>query len=728
MTLIDRAKSGFYSGLIAVAGLVALGALIQSPPVAWGAVTDSPVPGGVEEAVRLEPVVVSASRVEQRLRDVPANVTVITREDIEQSPARTVDDLLRQIPGFSLFRRSSSLVTHPTTQGVSLRGIGPSGVSRTLVLLDGIPLNDPFGGWVYWNKVPLESVERIEVARGGGSGVWGNYALGGVINIITRRPEARVAQAKLDLGTRDTVDADLLVSHVTGPWGVSLEGNFFRTDGYKIVKKDQRGAIDVNADSSHKTFNGRVEYTPSLTSSLFLAGSFFHEDRGNGTPDQNNSTETGYIAAGGQLKTADGSDWQLAVFSHLQTFDSTFTSASPNRNLETPALNQFDVPSTDVGANLQWSKQIHQAHLLTAGTDLRWIDGETNEDATFSQTLGAFTRRRKAGGEQVLAGAYLQDIITLAPGLQVTIAGRLDSWQSFDASRVEKNKQTGAITRNNPFDDRHELAFSPKVALLYHATDQLSLRSSFYKGFRAPTINELFRPFRVRNDITEANPDLNPERLIGGEVGADYAIMSNLFGRLTAFWNEVKDPVVNVTKGINNGSTSINIAPCGFVPAGGVCRQRDNLDRTRIRGIEAELEYRPFLRWTFTGSYLYNHTDILSAPNQPDLEGKRIAQVPRHQLALKASYINPALVNVSIQGRFVGDQFEDDLNTLKLGDFFVVDLMFWRPIPVPKFSAGEIFLAVENLFDRTYEAGKTADGIVTTGMPLLVHGGLKVRF
>src|SRR5574337_1955578 len=549
MTLISRAKSGSYSVIIAAAGLVALGALIRQSPVAWGADPDSPLPGRVEEAVRLEPVVVSASRVEQRLRDVPANVTVITREDIEQSPARTVDDLLRQVPGFSLFRRSSSMVTHPTAQGVSLRGIGPSGVSRTLVLLDGVPLNDPFGGWVYWSKVPLESVERIEVTRGGGSGVYGNYAMGGVINIITRRPEARVAQAKLDLGTLNTVDADLLASHVTGPWGVSLEGNFFRTDGYKVVREDQRGKIDIDVESEHETFNGRVEYTSSMASSVFLAGSFFHEDRGNGTPLQNNSTETGFVATGGRLKTADGSDWQLTLFSHLQTFDSTFSSAAPDRNSEIPSLNQFDVPSTDAGANLQWSKRIFQFHLLTAGTDLRWIDGETNEDFTFSQTLGDFTRRRKAGGEQFLAGAYLQDIFTPAPGWQVTIAGRFDSWQSFNASRVERDKQTGAITRNNQFDNRDEFAFSPKVALLYHATDQLSLRSSFYKGFRAPTINELFRPVRVRNDITEANPDLDPERLIGGEVGFDYAIVSNLLGRLTAFWNEVKDPIVNVTKG-----------------------------------------------------------------------------------------------------------------------------------------------------------------------------------
>jgi outer membrane receptor protein involved in Fe transport len=323
-----------------------------------------------------------------------------------------------------------------------------------------------------------------------------------------------------------------------------------------------------------------------------------------------------------------------------------------------------------------------------------------------------------------LVGVYAQDIFTLIPRLQVTIAGRLDYWRSFDASRLETNLQTGAVIRNTPFPDRDEVAFSPKVALLYHATDQLSLRGSVYQGFRAPTINELFRPFRVRNDITEANENLKPERLIGGEVGMDYTIAKNLLGRLTAFWNEVEDPVANVTKGTGPGT----VAPCGFVPAGGVCRQRQNLGRTQIRGVEAELEYRPFVPWTLSGSYLFNDTEVLSAPNQPALEGKRIAQVPEHQFTLKLTYTNPALLNFYIQGRYVGDQFEDDLNSLKLGDFFVVDLMLWRPIPIPKVSAGEVFLGVENLFDRTYEAGKTTDGIVTIGAPLLVHGGIRVRF
>jgi outer membrane receptor protein involved in Fe transport len=208
----------------------------------------------------------------------------------------------------------------------------------------------------------------------------------------------------------------------------------------------------------------------------------------------------------------------------------------------------------------------------------------------------------------------------------------------------------------------------------------------------------------------------------------DYAMMRNLLGRLTAFWNEVKDPVVNVTTGTNTGSSTINIAPCGPVPAGGVCRQRQNLDRTRIRGIEAELEYRPYLRWALSGSYLYNHTEVVSAPTQPALEGKRIAQVPRHQFTLKLGYTNPTLINFYVQGRFVGNQFEDDINSLKLSDYFVMDLMLWRPIPVPKLSAGEIFLGVENLFNRTYDVGKTADGVVTIGAPVLVHGGVRVRF
>ncbi len=725
-----RVGFGSRSSLIAAAGLLGFIALIQPLRVARGA-DDVPPGGGTDaEPVRLEAVVVSATRIEQRLEDAAASVTVLTREDIDQSAARTVDDLLRQIPGFSLFRRSSSLVAHPTTQGASLRGIGPSGASRALVLLDGIPLADPFGGWVNWSQVSLESIERIEVVRGGGSAVYGSSALGGVIHLVSRRPEARSARAVIDVGTHGTYNADLLLSHATERWGVSAGGSAFRTGGYGIVRPDQRGAIDIDADSEHVVAGGRVEYAPSPDSSLFLSGSFFGEDRGNGTPLQQNATDAGQLSAGGRLRTPGGSDWQLTLFSHLQGFESTFSSPASNRNTETPALDQYDVPSADAGLTLQWSRQLHEEHLLTAGLDHRWIDGETNED--FRWVSGRFTRRRKAGGEQHLTGLYVEDIFTPAPQWQIVAGARIDAWLGSNGFRIEEDapgvRATGLARRSDAIDDRHELVVSPKLALLYRATDRLTVRSSFYQGFRVPTLNELFRPFRVRNDVTEANDALDPERLFGAEVGLDAFPTDDVSGHVTAFWNEVKDPIANVTLGSGPGL----VAPCGFIPAGGVCRQRDNLGRSRIRGIEADLEYRPLPHWSLSPSYLFNANEVVSAPGHPELEGKRIAQVPEHQLTVKLGYTNPALVNAAIQARYLTHQFEDDLNTLALGDLFVVDLVLWRPIPLPRFlpakATAEIFLAAENLFDATTEVGETADGIVTIGAPRLVHGGFRLRF
>src|SRR5881296_3658839 len=230
-----------------------VGLLAVSPAAAQQ--PDGPTP--------LEPVVISVTRIEQKAGEAPASVTVLTRDDIRQSASQTVDDLLRQVPGFSLFRRSSSLVTHPTTQGLSLRGIGPSGTSRALVLVDGVPVNDAFGGWVYWDRIPLQSIEQIEVVRGGGSSVWGNYALGGVVHVLTRRPTERALFFDGSYGTQNTMNFDLLVHEVQGPFRLSLEGSYFDTEGYMVVKESRRGSIDIEAESRHATFNGRAELVVS---------------------------------------------------------------------------------------------------------------------------------------------------------------------------------------------------------------------------------------------------------------------------------------------------------------------------------------------------------------------------------------------------------------------------------------------------------------------------------
>jgi outer membrane receptor protein involved in Fe transport len=664
-------------------------------------------PARGQEAARLEPVVVTATRTEQRLDEAPASVTVLSREDIRQGAGQALDDLLRQVPGFSLFRRSSSIVSHPTTQGVSLRGIGPSGASRALVLLDGVPINDPFGGWVYWDRVPLQSVEQIEVVRGGGASVWGNYALGGVVNIITRRPTERGASFEGSYGTNDTHNVDLLLTEAHGPFRLSLEGTHFATDGYKVVSASRRGAIDVDAGSRHVTFNGRAEMVLSPDLSMFVRGTYYEESRDNGTPLQINNTDLGSFATGVRARTGDGSEWTATVFTDFEGFRSTFSTQAADRNSETLALDQR-VPTTSVGAALTWSRAFG-SHRVLAGTDFRWIDGETDERV---YVAGAFSRTRVAGGEQQLYGLFVQDVYTPIPQLELVAGVRGDYWRAYDGFRRDTPPPAGIPARQT-FADIDRIGASPRVALLFHATPTTDLRASAYQGFRVPTINELYRVFRVRNDVTAANEHLKPERLTGGEVGVQQRI-GPFEARATAFWNEVEDLIANVTL--------VNRLP--DCPVGTICRQRQNLDRARIRGVETELEWRPARDWKVIGGYIFTDAQVVDARQQRTLEGKRLAQVPRHGASLTVRYDNPALFTAAATARFVGRQFEDDLNTLTLGSYVLVDLFLSRRLT----RWAEAFVAIENLLDTTYTTGRTSDGVVSIGAPFLAHGGVRLQF
>jgi iron complex outermembrane receptor protein len=666
-------------------------------------------PGWAEdgEPERLEPVVVTVTRMEQQFGEAPASVTVLTRRDVSQSASQALDDLLRQVPGFSLFRRSSSIVGHPTTQGLSLRGIGPSGTSRALVLLDGVPINDPFGGWVYWDKIPLASIEQVEVVRGGGSSLWGNYALSGVVNIITRRPTERAVFFESSYGNHDTLNLDLLGTEAQGPFRFSVEASHFQTDGYPVVKASRRGAIDIDADSNHSTFNGRAELYLSKDLSFFARGTYYEEDRGNGTPLQNNDTRSGSFAGGGHVRTGDGSDWSFTVFADVQRFTSTFSTQALNRNSETLALDQT-VPSLSAGGGLQWSRQFG-SHVTLAGADFRWIDGETHEKVF---NAGVFARRRDAGGQQVLAGVFVQDVWTPDPAWELVAGARADYWNESAGFRRD-TPPPGGVPPHQHFADTSRLSLNPRVAALFHATPTTDLRASAYQGFRVPTINELYRPFRVRNDVTVANARLGPERLTGGELGVQQR-WGQFQGRITGYWNEVKDLIANVTL----------TSPVSDCPAGTTCRQRQNLDLARIRGIETELEFRPAKDWRLLASYIFTDTTVVHASRQRSLDGRRLAQVPQHGASVGVRYENPALVNVSVNARYTGSQFEDDLNTLPLGSVFVVDLFLSRKLT--KWS--EAFLGIENLFDATYSTGRTSEGVVSIGAPFLVHGGVRLNF
>jgi outer membrane receptor protein involved in Fe transport len=228
-----------------------------------------------------------------------------------------------------------------------------------------------------------------------------------------------------------------------------------------------------------------------------------------------------------------------------------------------------------------------------------------------------------------------------------------------------------------------------------------------------PTLNELYRVFRVRNDVTVANEHLRPERVTGGELGVQQRV-GPVEARATAFWSDVKDLVANVT-------LATRLPDC---PVGTTCRQRQNLDLARVRGIETELDVRLARDWRLVAGHLYTDARVEEASQQPALEGKRLAQVPEHTATLSLRYSHPAVVTGAVTGRYVGPQYEDDLNTLPLGGYVVLDVVLSRAIA----RWSEVFVAVENVLDRTYATGRTTDGVVSVGTPRLVRGGLRLTF
>ncbi len=654
-----------------------------------------------------EVLTVTPARIERRIEDLPANITVLGSAEVESAAAQTIDDLLRQIPGFSIFRRSSSVVANPTTQGVSLRGAGASGASRTLVLTDGLPLNDAFGGWVYWDRVPRAAVEQIEVVRGGSSDLYGSDALSGVINVITRKPSQPILNAEVSYGNRDTVDLSFFAGGVWRNWSLNLGGEATRTDGYFIVAPERRGPVDEHAASKHRvltlrlTRNWGVAPIGGSQNSVYVRGALFDEDRKNGTPLQRNDTTTESLATGFRLLTPDRSDWQFSLFGNQQRFHQTFTSVTADRARETLTRAQA-VPSRDAGFSFTWSRPTAERHVLIAGVDLRGVRGSSDELVYSGGNPSSFV---SAGGRQRRLGFFAQDLISITSRSQLAISARYDRWRDSSAYSVERTLATGAV-RPRFFPERNDDAFSPKLALLFQITDGVALRAAAYSAFRAPTLNELYRSFRVGDTLTLANERLEAERLTGGEGGISWQAGDRLRSRLTTYWTETVKPISNFT---------LSVTPTL------ITRERRNLGRTRSRGIEVETDLRLTSDWRLTAGYLFADTTVLEAPQDSRLVGLWIPQVPRHQLTLQAVYANPRYVTAAMQFRATGSQFDDDQNRFVLDSFALVDLSVDRRLV----RNLDVFFAVQNALNQRYAVGRTP--LETIGAPRLFRGGLRIR-
>ena len=660
-------------------------------------------PGG--EDVRLEVVLapafaeevaVSATRIPARVSDSAASVVVLSAEDLDSTAAPALDVALRAVPGFTLFRRTDGRTANPTTQGASLRGVGGSGASRAAVLDDGVPLNDPFGGWVAWGRVPRSSVERMEVLRGGSSDLYGGPAMAGAINLIRRNPAGFALDVEASYGSSRTPEASLFASGRAGRWLARISGESFRTNGYVSVAPEERGPVDREVASRHETLDVEIGLDGPRAGRYFLRGSTFVESRENGTPLQTNDTRIGQLTGGADWSGAAGA-FSLRGYAFDERYHQAFSAIGAGRASETLTRLQR-VPSWAGGLSAQWSRAFG-AHRLVAGLEGREVSG-ASEETIFSRGTSSIA---DAGATQGIGAFYVEDVFSASPRIVVTAGLRGDAWRNFDAFRRTGPDRSHLTT--TPLPERSENAWSPRVSLLYRAGSVLSLTTSAYRSFRAPTLNELYRDFRAGDALTLANDALEAERLGGVEAGVLLS-RGGVFARANLFWMEVEDAIANVT---------LSVTPSL------ITRQRENLGRLRSRGVELDVQARVSDALSLSAGYLYADSTVRSFAGSPGLVGRRVAQVPRHQGTLDARWRLASRANVALRARFVGEQFEDDQNTLALSGFATLDAV----ASVVLARGLEVFAAGENLFDRRYAIGRTP--VTTVGPPRSGRAGLRLR-
>ncbi len=679
----------------------------------WIAVPDTTVSLEIvlQPATASEQVTVSAARTEVRLSETPGSTILLSHADVAATPALRVDDVLRQVPGFSLFRRSDSRTANASNQGVSLRGLGGTAASRALVLEDGLPLVDAFGGWVYWDRVPRASLANVEVFRGGASNLYGSDALGGVVQFITRQPERPAFTLETSYGNERTPDLSFWTGTRAGQWDLSLSSEMFRTDGYIIVPTWQRGSVDTPANSEDATVDFTVGHHLGEKGRVFARGSFYTEFRNNGTPIQTNDTLMGEGAFGLDQQFGSSDSLTFRAYGQVQGYDQRFSSVAADRNSESLTDLQY-VPEQVGGGAAQWTHFLGTHQTLIAGMDVMEVMGASDE-RLFS--AGTHTRNNASGGRQRILGWFGEDLVRFNKWT-IILAGRLDDWNNFNASSICTPVSGTCPSPSVLYPSRSDFAFSPRLSVLRALSRNVSVTGSMYRAFRAPTLNELYRSFRLANVLTLNNPFLNAERLTGAEAGVNITTLERKLDlRGTFFWSDIVDPVENVT--INPTSSP-------------VLRQKENLGRIRARGVELDgvlhvgRAVQISAGYEFTAATVVNYT---VPPGAISLLGNKVAQVPRNVFTWEARYWNPSRIMLSLQGRFVGNQFDDDQNQYPLGRFYTMDLQVGRNIT----RNLEVFVAAENILDQRYNVANTptANGsLFNIGPPLLYRIGLRLNF
>jgi outer membrane receptor protein involved in Fe transport len=637
------------------------------------------------------------------------DVQRISRRQIEQSPTHELDQLLKDIPGVQLFRRSDARSGHPTSQGVTLRALGGNASSRALLVLDGVPQADPFGGWVNWPAYDPADLSDIRIVRGGGSVANGPGALAGTIEMTSSSNSG--ISGEVDAGSRASLEARGRVGFDTGGGVLSLSARGERSDGFIPVTQATRGPADEAA--AYREWSSRARWVTPIAGDTELQASLegFHDWRTRGTDFTENRTN----GADSSVRLVGRGSWQWSALAYWQwrNLMSSFASLSEGRREASRVSLQYSVPSHGLGGSFEVRPPMPDGIELRLGADTRLTSGESRE--FYAYVDGEPTHRRAAGGDSSTAGAYAEATAELG-GAMVTGGGRIDRWSLTRGHLFEQTIATSAVLTDTNDPSRGGWLPTARGGITAPLGGGFGLRSAAYLGWRMPTLNELFRPFRAGSDATAANPDLDPERLAGAEAGLDYA-RGPFHLSLTGFVNRLKDAIANVTMGHGPGT----FPGVGFVGPGGTYFVRDNVGAVKVRGIEASLDWTDG-PWFVSAGASFTHARMEGSGPSALLEGLRPAQTPNFGGTLAVGWENEGK-SAQLVLRRVGAQFDDDSNIDVLKGATTLDAFVSWPLT----GHLELVARAENLTNALVMAGVNGDDSVERATPRTLWIGLRLR-
>ncbi len=652
----------------------------------------------LQTAAAAQQITVTAYRAPLSELSSPVTTVALSQQTLHSTAAITLDGQLRQIPGVELFRRSSSLVANPTSQGISLRGLGSTSASRTLVTEDDVPLNDPVGGWIHWQETPELAIRDIQLVRGGASDLYGSSAIGGVINVIPVRPVANEVELSSSYGGEETFDQNLLAATKRGPWAAMAAGGVIGTDGYIQEALSQRGPVDQPSNVHSQSALLDVEHE-SGPLRLFVRGSGYNDSRHNGTPYQFNATRLVRYALGGDWRNASEASLLLRLYGADERYRQTFssisnlpTSSDPTcsyRCGEIPSKYSY-IPDNELGAALQWNEPLGAGLLLVAGADVHDARVWDGEDTFSTSSLTHLHDHQRD------SGAYAE-AMWVHGAWTVTASGRMDWFQNYDVHLLDWTGSTWTPAAAQPPTLSQHL-FDPRLGLARKLSDHWALSASGFRAFREPSPDELYRSTQIGDELTKPNSDLLSERATGWEAGL---ASQRSWGTIRAsyFLTQVNRPITAFT--INPNSNPILL-------------MRENLGQIESRGVSLDAEVAP-RRWlTADGGYQYAHA-VVSRGAQ-DL-GNWIPEVARNMATLNMSAFKPSLGTLSVQARLSGHMYDDDANDFPLSGFFRLDMYASHAFG----SRLTVFAAGENLTNRAIQVSKTPT--TTLGQPIVGRAG-----